>query len=320
MDLTEQTIDVDGSKAYLLKDPLKKGENFNFHDYTLPAVANHLVIEGTWKEQFKVFASKDIRGLSIVSEGAEVDLSFLSEHFPATEVLYIQADTVSNTDRLTDLKKLIYISLTLRKNQSIRWNLPDSLKCFAATWRDKYRIESMPPSLEYILLDKAKSFDFKNLLPELQSLVKLDLQDCVVGGGDEFLKLPKLRYLALTKCSDVKMSRISNHSIKYVNLSKVEMRDWSWLEGLKEVDILILEDCGTMPSLKGLAATPSLRGLWLAGKTKIDDGDFGFLSRLPRLQNLFIRDYPHYSHKSLVPWSWKRFQGQTTGEILFKQK
>ena len=320
MDLTEQTIDINGSKAYLLKDPLKKGENANFHDYPLPVVDSHLVIEGVWKEDFKVFASGNIRGVSIVSEGGNIDLSFLPEYFPGTEVLYIQGDAVTNAEVLPSLTKLIYVSLTLRKNQSIQWELPSSLKSFVATWRDKYEVSSLPRALEYIFLEKAKTFDFKKVLPGLENLIKIELIDSVVRGGDEILKRPKLRYLAMTKCSDVKFSKIENNSLQYVNLEKVELADWSWLGGLKKADILILEDCGSIPSLKPLSDHPSLRGLWIAGKTKIEDGDLTVLDTLPGLQNLFIRDYPHYTHKSLIPWSWKRFQDQKSGEVLYKKK
>ena len=314
-------ITSNGSVAYM-HERMGKPENFNFHDYVPKDVDQHLVIEGSWQKEFEVFSSSDIvRGISIVVDRGEIDLSFL-HLFPKIEVLLIRGGSLSSFEKIESLPELEYLSLSTDKNQTIKLLFPKKLKSFACTWKDKFHLDRLPDSLEYLMLEKAKTFDFKGHLPFLQKLTKLELISCEVNCGDEILELSNLRYLAMTNCKGLRFSgtNISNDNVKYISCGKTSLKNLDWVTGLKALDVLVLEDCDEIEEMTPLAGKKTLRGLWISGNTKFKNGELDTLETIPNLINFFLRDFRHYTHRSLIPWNWKRFSSGNSNEPVFKRK
>lgn len=321
MDLMNTQINhINGSRAYFWKNN-KIAENLNFYDYQPKDVEFHLIIEGSIETVFKKLIKPEVKGLSVITSG-NVDLTEVLELIPHVEVLYLQCVSISQVDVLNKFEKLNTFSLTSSKNQTVNFGLPNHLKSFSCTWKDKFQIIDFSDSLEYLLIEKAKKIDFKRLIKESKSLIKLELIGCNLGGCiDEIIDLRFLRYLSLVNCYELGITypKNLNTSLKYLNLSKVKIMDLEWINKFSLLDILILEDCGNINTMKILGQISTLRGLWLAGNTKSIDGDLTWLNNLRRLENLFIRDYPHYSHKSVSQWSWKKF-GINPDSKLYTQK
>jgi hypothetical protein len=321
MDLIENEINnINGSRAYFWKSN-KIEENLNFHDYQPKNVEFHLIIEGSIEGAFKQLIKPEVKGLSVITSG-NIDLSEVKELIPHLEVLYLQCESISQVDVLNKFVKLNTFSLTSSKNQAVNFHLPNQLKSFSCTWKEKFQFIDFSNSLEYLFIEKAKKIDFKNLIKESKSLIKLELIDCNLSSCiDEIFDLKFLRYLSLVKSSELGSTNQANlnTSLKYLNLSKVKLIDIEWISKFSSLDILILEDCGDIKTLNILGHVCSLRGVWLAGNTKSIDGDLTWLNNLSQLENLFIREYPHYSHKSVSHWSWGKF-GKGYDSNLFTNK
>lgn len=317
MDLIENEIkNINGSRAYFWKSN-KVAENFNFYDYQPKNAENHLIIEGSIERAFKQLINPEVKGLSVITSG-NIDLSEVKELMPHAEVLYLQCESISQVEVLNTFVKLNTFSLTSSKNQTTSFHLPNQLKSFSCTWKDKFQFIDFSNSLEFLFIEKAKEIDFKHLIKVSKNLIKLELVDCNLSGCiNEIIDLKFLRYLSIVKCSELGSPTHANTSLKFLNLSKIKIIDIEWINKFSSLEILILEDCGDIISLRILGNVRTLRGVWLAGNTKSIDGDLTWLNDLSQLENLFIRDYPHYSHKSVSYWSWGKF-GKRSDSMLFR--
>jgi Leucine-rich repeat (LRR) protein len=321
MDLIKSEINCkNGARAYFWKSD-KVAENSNFYDYQLPKAEYHLVIENSIEKDFKQLINSNVRGLSVGSSG-NVNLNDVLELIPHIEILYIQCESISQVEALFQFEKLISFSLTSNKNQEVVFQLPLQLKVFSCTWKDKFQFADFPNSLEYLFIEKAKRLDVKSLINVSANLLRLEFIDSVLHNSmNEIINLKSLRYLSLHNCSELNTMSIEgiNTSLQYMYLSKVKLSDIEWICKFVGLEVLILENCGNIDSLNALGGIKTLRGLWLSGNTKSNDGNLNWLNKLNKLENLFIRDYSHYNYKSIFQWSWKKF-GSNQMSKLFEHK
>lgn len=316
MDSTDSTMKADDNKAYFFK-ATKSKENFNFHDYPVKDFDKHFVVEGNWDESFLSLLTQDIEALSVVAISKDVDVDFIPDYFPAIKQLFISCNSVLNVEKLFSLKQLEYFSFTCSKNKYAAFKLQESVKSFIVDWKPKYVINKLPASLEYLSIDKGKGLNWTSLLSGLKNLQKIDFVDCDVDCGDVLLSLPGLRYLALTNCKSIRFSGAipNNTSLKFINFRQTPLQNLNWVKHLNELDMLALEGCGDIEDIFPLENKKWLRGLSLAGNTKIINGDLSALETLTNLRNCFIRPFKHYSHKSIYPWNWKNFDEEAKNMV-----
>ena len=311
MGLTNTEIAINNKKAYFFNQK-KANENFNFHDYAVNNYSKHLVIEGGWDEKFISILSEDIEALSVVGFEDNIDVGFISDYLPNIKQLYISCKSVLNSESIFLLNKLEDISYTCQKNSVVKFELPNTIKSFVVDWKSKYILTNIPPSLEYLCIDGGKGLNWTSLIGQLKSLIKIDLISCDIDNGDVLFSLPKLRYLSLTNCKFIRVlnNTSSNDSIKYIYLTKVPVENIEWVSILNLLDIIILENCGTIKDILPLKNKRMLRGVSLSGNTTVLNGDLTVLETLTNLRNVFIAPANHYTHKSIYPWNWKNFNNE----------
>lgn len=309
MDLINFEIQANGSRAYFFHNN-KKAENFNFYDYSIKDYEKHLVIEGNWEVEFEKLKTIDVEALSIVAIDKNVDVSFILEYFPKIRQLFIKTKSFTNCSVISSLIFLQDLSIVCTKNFVINLELPASIKSFIVDWKSKYSIAELPAPLEYLSIEKGKGLEWENLISNHKKIQKIELIDCDIDCGAMLLRLPILRYLSLINCPLIHFAQdtdLKNNSLKYIYFDKVPIKNIDWLNGLSEIDILILENCGEIKNIFSLKNKRSLRGLSLAAKTKIVNGDLSSLETLSNLSNCFIAPFKHYTHKSCYSWNWKNF-------------
>ena len=300
----------------------KIADNQNFYDY-FPLEAKKLfVIEGFPELEFKNIIDSETDGLSIGYKGS-IDIKDIFTLAPFVEVLFIQCESIVNAHLMTNFKKLLFLSFTTTKSSESSFVLPEQLNTFICNWNNKYKIDYLTPnSLEYISIENTTKFDFLKLLIASPKLIKIDFKKCLLNECfNEIIALKSLRYLSLHKCKilDVNFYDTINTSLKYLYLSKIEFNTILFILKFKKIEILIIEDCNEIVSLESLVELKKLKGLWLAGNTKIIDGDFFWLDKLVNLENLFIRDFKHYTHRSTLMWNWNLF-GTNNKFKLYEKK
>ncbi len=313
---------LENSKAYFFEQK-KMGENYNFHDYQIRNYNKHLVVEGNWDSRFlQMLAGVDIEALSIVGIENDIDASFIKDFFPNIKQLFIKCNSILNPGHIFLLKHLEDFSFTCYKNIPVEFKLPASIKSFVIDWKTKYQIGSLPPSLEYLSMESAKGLEWKHLFSKLENLIKADIINCDIDCGNVLISLPKLRYLSLTNCRSVRFHNFNNQntSLKFLYLTKVPVENIDWIKSLNVLDILILEGCGNIKDILPLKDNIVLRGLYLAGNTKIINGDLRALDTLTNLHNCFITSHAHYTHKSKFPWNWNNFNEDYRKMVERKKK
>lgn len=293
-------------------EKLKKSENYNFYDYHENLFEPHLTFEGLWDEKFIDNIDVVIESISIICN-EEIDLSFFEKKLKNIKEINISCKSIQNAHSLSKLAKLENLSITTYKDSKVNFELPDSLKSFSINCFKHYTIKNLPILLENLFIENFRSTNEFENLEELNNLRKIQLFNCSFVDLNKIIKLDKLSYISLYKCKiEFKNDSLKNSSIKYINFENVKLENVNWIDNLNEIDILILDNCGEINTLKNLENKKTLRGLSLDGKTKIIDGDFKFLETLTNLKNCSITSYKNYSHKSLLLWNWDNFEKEKT--------
>jgi hypothetical protein len=159
------------------------------------------------------------------------------------------------------------------------------------------------------------TFNFNKLFKRSFNLIKVELLKCVLNNClTDIANLRHLNYLSMASCTIVNDSNYTppNKSLKYLYLSKTKFYGY-FISHCYGLEVLILENCNEIESISFINNLLNIRGLWISGNTKIIDGDLSPIEKLQNLQNLFIRDYKHYTHRSKIMWDWSRFSLNKNG-------
>lgn len=289
-------------------EKFKRGENYNFYDYHENNFDLNLTFEGVWNENFIEKLNKEIESISISCD-EEIDLSFFESKMKYIKEINISCKSIQNANSLSKLEKLENLSITTYKNTVVTFELPASLRSFSVNCYKNYTIKSLPVSLEMLFLDNFNTLQEIENFEELNNLKKIELFNCTFIDLNKILKLDNLIYISLYKCQiNYKNDSFENLSIKYINFENVKLENVNWIANLKEIDIIILNNCGEIESLNILENKKTIRGISINGKTKIIDGDFKFLESLNKLKNCSITNQKNYSHKSILNWNWDNFK------------
>lgn len=284
-----------------------KGENCNFYDYTEEKFDIQLEYDGVWEENFIAQVDIDIESISI-SCNEEIDLTFFERKMKNIKEISIRCKSIRNANSLSKLNSLTNLSIITYKNSDTTFDFPDSLKSLTVICHKNFIIKKIPTKLEFLSLENFKYFNEIENFNELNNLKKIELTNCHFVDMNKILNLKNLIYIAMYKCQLIfKSDNFQNFCVKYINFEKIRFENVNWITNLQEIDILILDDCGEIESLKHLENKKTLRGLSINGKTKIIDGDFNFLETLLNLKNCSITSHKNYTHKSILFWNWDNF-------------
>lgn len=293
------------SKAIIV-DKFSRGENWNWLDYKIPH-RKALQIEGTWRPQFKELIDDSIQEILIDAKNATVDLAFLSD-FPNIKSLGIACQSIENFDSVKGLHKLEELSIISDKNQKLNFDIEADLKILSLVWKNKFEISYLPKSIEYLSIDKGSKINWKKLLENKNSLLKVNLVDCDIDKADILFSLKSLRYLSLTGCKKITFDNAGNNdSLRFIDLRETPLSTLQWINSLKGIQIICITTAGKLDTISNIKKRDSIIGLFIAGNTTIEDGNLSSLETLKNLRNCFIVGKKHYSHKSIESWNWQNF-------------
>jgi len=293
------------SKATII-DKFKSYEHWNWFDYKAPQ-RKTLQIEGIWQPEFQLLIDDSIQNLIIDARNAVVDLSFISV-FPKLKSFGIVCQGVENFDSLKKLKKLESFYFISEKNQKLNIDFEANLKILSIAWKSKFEISLLPKSIEYLNVDKASNINWKKILKDKNSLLKIELVDCDIDRADILFKLKSLRYLSLTGCKKITFENVgSNSSLRFIDLREIPLKTLMWINLLKGIQIICITTAGKLDTISNINKRDSIIGLFIAGNTTIEDGDLSSLETLKNLRNCSIVGKKYYSHKSIESWNWQNF-------------
>lgn len=162
-------------------------------------------------------------------------------------------------------------------------------------------------------LPKSKDLEF---LKDLHFLEKLEI--CHSGSLKSLRGLPKnLTRLTLYHDPSIEDFEPIINCDGLRSLSVVANRHIHTLENfrrLSQLELLNLENCGEIDSLKPLLGLP-LKKLHLGAMTKIMDGDIACLSQMESLNDLFLVNMKHYN-MTLKEWARQKWPGRRWVESL----
>jgi protein phosphatase 1 regulatory subunit 7 len=160
--------------------------------------------------------------------------------------------------------------------------------------------------LQSLTLHKLKikqSTEFQ-LLANLSDLSISQSSLSEINGLSELKKLKtvSLRYFSkleniepLVKCGQLT-------GVQFQNCKKVV--DWNNLENLSNLEILILENCGLINSIKWLKKIP-IQKIYLIGDTNIQDGDMKWLLERQHIISLNFPVHKNYNLKPEELWAYQ---------------
>jgi hypothetical protein len=303
------SISINGKTAYV-QESNGAAENFNFHDYSICNYSPYLVIENGWDDKFfSLIKNNNIRSISLSNC---VDMSFIKEYFSDLKQLIIDTSFIDDFSIITSLKELEDLSFISSKNFNMEIILPPNLKSLTIEWKSKFKlVQNAPISLEYISVYNGNNFDWSNFVTS-KNLRKIDLNNCNNLKDDFISVFSKINYLSVYNCKKIEFVEDSakNESLKYLYFNKVILEDINWISKTPNLDILILESCGTIQSIHPLSILQQIRGISVSGNTTITDGNLNILKNLKHLKNCFIAHKKHYSVKSIQPWNWNNFHSE----------
>lgn len=296
---------VTKSKAIIV-DKFITGENWNWFDYKIPNW-KALQIKGTWHHRFGQLIDNSIQKIIIDAPNAAVDLAFVAD-FPNLKSIGIACQSIENFDSVKKLNKLEELSVISNKSQIINFDFEANLKILSLLWKSKFEISCLPKSLEYLSIDKGSNINWKKLLENKDSLLKVELLDCDIDSADILFKLKSLRYLSLTGCKKIAFDNVANNtSLRFIDLRETPLKTLRWINSLKGIQIICITTAGNLDTISNINNTDSIIGLLIAGNTTIEDGNLSSLETLRNLRNCFIAGKKHYSHKSVESWNWQNF-------------
>lgn len=144
--------------------------------------------------------------------------------------------------------------------------------------------------------------DFLRGIGEMGSLEYLGLKS-VRERNLSFLRgMDRLKSLTLSYCSALTdIGDIAGlHAIEFLKiLNSRHISDYSAVAALARADIIALDECGPMQSLKELGDISSLRGISFAGSTSVTDGKISVLDNCHALRYVNFMDRKQYDRKRI---------------------
>jgi Leucine-rich repeat (LRR) protein len=227
----------------------------------------------------------------------------------------------------------------------VDWKLKNALPIEHLTNLRKLRLQTPaldgPVDLRRFPELQELSAEAAGIVTALESCANLEQLFIVRFKSRTLSSLNTLRKLKVAEFSEPAFNQIGP-----VDLPKLEslifkaardLEDWSGLEGLpalkklwlfkapnlksldvfkqmRELDWLLLEDCGRLESLQPIAHLPTLRQVNIIGNTHITDGQMSALLSAPNLQEVSFPSRPGYdmTEKQLADAIAKRKPGRTT--------
>lgn len=279
------------------------------------ALRRGLLIKGCWVSSYAQFiAENKIEALYLNSAlgFAGDDFEFLRELRSLKELNIIvgEARNLDSVEALLDLEEL---SLTCSTKSRIDASKLTKLEKAFIYWWPGAESFLGNEGIRSLYLDKfdARHSDKIGRLTLLRELVVGNSAITDVSFLDK-LRLEKLELLNCKKIGDY--SPIGRQDgLKWLAIrgcSRIEQL--SFLPNPSLLEVLLLSDCGEIPSLGPIKSQLHLRAFSFDGSTSVKDLDLTPLLSLDRLSMLMFKPRKGYTHKLVKKWNWNNFDRPDT--------
>ena len=267
------------------------------------------MVYGDWQEaNYRFIDEIDARALYFnVSKGWKgTDFGFL-EKLTKIEELNIIVARGENLDAIEGMSNLQSLNLTCQTKSVVDFTkLPRLEDCYLLWWPGAASIFAAD-ALQKLYLDELRLDDFSPLqaLTSLRHLIIGNSNIASAAAVGDLSQLERLELLNCRKLADFDdLSRLTSLKRLTIRGSKA-LTDLGFLRPLRQLEVLIVSDNGSIDSLEPVADLTGLKALAFAGSTTIADGDLGVLTALPKLSMLMFAGRRHYTHKLVKRWDWR---------------
>ena len=227
--------------------------------------------------------------------GSNID--FLSK-IPNLRGIQIYSKNVSNLKILKELKDLELIGINTNSKYHPNFKEFPKLKKLLVSWKKGTESFIGHRTIKYINVDK---FPYENLavLKDNMSLERLSISSSKLESLSGISLLSNLLKMDLFYCP--KLSDISDliNCKEFLELGFLSCKKIEKIPPMKKAPRLrrvVIENCGSIESLEPLKYCESLEELFAIGNTKIEDGDFESILKIPSLRVFHVANKRHYSH------------------------
>ena len=223
------------------------------------------------------------------------------------KALHLLAPDLADVRALEELRELRSLRLEVSPAARLHLGAFPQLEEFSGFWSNVEATLWLARSLERLRL-----IGFPSAVPsgfgKLPRLRAVALYSAGVEQLGDISALENLGSLSLAHCRRLRKLDAIDALQRLTELSledcKAAVGSLEALRPLRQLQTLILHDCGTIESLGPLEDLRELRTVRFTGSTSIADGDLSVLRELPKLRNLGFKQRKHYSP------AWRSFAPQ----------
>lgn len=258
-----------------------------------------LILRAPWREEFNDLVRRfDLCELSVSFAATnDGDISFIRD-MPWIRGIFLGHNGFRDLRPLESLPQLTFIMASCKPKYEIDFSKFKDLRGFRGSWSPKFESLLECAGLVELRLDKFGSRSLSEL-SNLRSLIDFEIQSRILTALDGIEELRSITSVTLANCPKLdSFSAIAHAKDSLMDLRIVNCKnlfDVSFVGQLRRLSRLLIRDCGEIKSLAPLAPLSDLQSLCVAGKTKVLDGNLSVVASLPKLAQLAIGNFSHYS-------------------------
>ncbi len=212
------------------------------------------------------------------------------------EELYLSDLTVEDVSGVNHLRNLRVLHLNSYDETAIDFRCFARLEECFTFWRPSIETLFAARQLQRLEIQRYDNDDLTPLngLTGLHALKLVDPRIKSLQGIDAFPKLTSVTVIGGRRLDDV------DGAADATNLEQLELSQCRLLihiepvRQLRRLREVVLNDCKRLESIAPLEACADLEEVVVAGSTNLTDGDLAFLTDLPRLKTVLIKNHRHY--------------------------
>lgn len=235
---------------------------------------NDIMIESDRLSEYcDYIEQKKCKAVSILYTFTHNNIDFL-EKFPWIEHILINTPYVTDVNVINRLPNLK--SVFINSTQSIvLYNA--NIESFCFNWSDGSGIKSSCKNLKTILIDSCKKVDILieqvAIIPMLIELVLIKPKITNLNFCSKLSNIQNLKIAYASQLVDLSGIIAVKNSLKYIWIENCKkITNFFLLKELKNIERIVLINCGTIPTLSFLREMPKVKDIRFIG-TFIEDGD-----------------------------------------------
>jgi hypothetical protein len=237
------------------------------------------------------------------------DVSFLRS-IPQIEELAISTSALSGLESLEALANLRELEITCSTRSQVDFTrLVHLERVYLYWWKGAESLFGCS-NLSRVYLDKVAGFPpawtdkWSSVLDLTIANSRLLDLDAVSG----LTQLEKLELHNLRQLTDfTPIARLQR--LRWLSIRGCKgLASLDFVDRLRSLEVLLLDEGGSIPTLAPLSGVASLKALSFTGSTSVEDGDLGVLEHLPRLGMLAFAPRHHYTHRLVKKWAWSNLE------------